>query len=132
MTKKYLLLMILLAVPFVLLAQEDIPEIYRDVFSNELVQAIAVVMSGTKLARNMLGDVKGAKALLMTFGVSVAYGLFRYGFTEGLWWYGVLAGTLAASSFFFTKNIGKVFSGEENFTSWVEKIKFLFVRNAGR
>lgn len=130
--KKYLLLMILLAIPFVLLAQDDLPEVYKDVFSNELLQAIAVVMSGTKLARNMFGDVKGNKALLMTFAVSIGYGLFRYGFTEGLWWYGVLAGALAAGSFFFTKNVGKLVTGKDNSTSWVEKLKFLFARNAGR
>lgn len=130
--KKYLLLMILLAIPFVLLAQDDLPEVYKDVFSNELLQAIAVVMSGTKLVRNMFGDVKGSRALLMTFAVSIGYGLFRYGFTEGLWWYGVLAGALAAGSFFFTKNVGKLVTGEDNSTSWVEKLKYLIVRNAGR
>lgn len=132
MSKKYLLVLILLALPLVLLAQEEVPAIYKDVFSNELIQAIAVVMSGTKLARNMFGDIKGSKALLITFAVSIGYGLFRYGFTEGLWWYGVLAGALAAGSFFFSKNIGKLVTGADNSTSWVEKIRFLIARNAGR
>ncbi len=128
---KKLIVALALFVPVVLWAQEaEALDMYDDIFSEPLVQAVLAIIAGTKLIRNAIpGNLKGMPALLLTFAVSIGYGVYRYGLSEGMWWYGAFAGFLAAASFYLTKNNGKIFGGDYKYTSLVDAIRYFLTRN---
>lgn len=96
-----------------LLFQVDDPEIpgfFAVVFSQELLGSVVAVIATSKVFRNMLGNIKGVLALILTLLISLAVGEFMFFQAQG-WllagFYGLLAGLVSAGVFKGTKLFGK-------------------------
>ena len=138
----FVLLVLFSFVP-VVFGQEtgDMPAIYESLFNEATLAAVLVVVAAVKLLRNLI-NVKGGWAVVLTFLVSIVYGVIQYGIghPQGIL-YGVFIGLLAAGSFYLTKNVGKAalpeaskgFSwkslfGKSFFTGLFQLAKFVILR----
>lgn len=88
-------------------AQDDLPPLYRDLFSAETLTAILGIVGAVKLVRNPL-NLKGFAAVAVTIVVSLVYGFLQYGLAPDGAIKGLVLGALAAGSFYLTKNFGKL------------------------
>jgi len=107
---------------FLLLLQESLPALYEQFFNEKTKLEIVAVIGSVTLLRNGLEeviDIDGWKGLLLTSIVSLLYGLFQYGLGADGVGYGLVIGGLAAVTFFWGKNFGKVLGtlfGAKNFS----------------
>jgi len=115
--------MLILLVNYFLRWQESLPALYEQFFNDKTKLEILAVVGSVTLLRNGLEeiiDLGGWKGLLLTSVVSLLYGLFQYGLGPEGALSGLLIGGLAAVTFFWGKNFGKVlgtFFGAKNFSS---------------
>lgn len=93
----------------------EIPGFFSTFFSEKLIGAVGATIAASKTFRNLLGNVKGTPALILTLVISIAVGEFTYYQSEG-WFFGGLAGIgaglIAAGVFkgakLFGKNVVKI------------------------
>jgi len=89
---------------------EEVPDIITQIFSPALVAAAMVIVTATKLIRNMLGGIKGAWAVVITFVVAIAYSFIQNFSTSGVWYsllVGAIAGFISAGTFWISKKVGQ-------------------------
>jgi hypothetical protein len=121
-----LIVFTLLAMP--LFAQTgELPAWYSTILSQEMLAAIAAVVAITKLVRNAV-NVKGTLALVITVVVSFVYALIQYGFTGDGLIFSLSVGLFSTLSFYLTKNVGKVLTGEAATKTAVGKLSYLVTR----
>lgn len=100
----------LLALAPVLWAQgneDGLPDLYNQIFNEQLLLAILAVQGAVKGIRTVI-NVKGFLAVLVTLVASLAYGLIQFGLGGQGTVYGLVVGSLAALSFFWVKNFGTI------------------------
>lgn len=89
---------------------QDIPPLYEQIFSAELVEAIAAIITLTKLIRSSLGNIKGQVAVYITMAISLGVGYVQFQDTYGVLvslGLGLLAGIVSAGIYKGTKTLGK-------------------------
>lgn len=111
--KMIFIIALVMSAVFLIAMQETDPEIpgfFATFFSEKLIGAVAATIAASKTFRNLLGNVKGTPAFLLTMVISIGVGEFTYYQSEG-WIFGGLAGLgaglVAAGVFKATKLFGK-------------------------
>lgn len=98
--------MLMLNILFWLL-QDGLPEFYTTFLNEKTLSAVLLIVGAVKLIRNTI-NVKGFLGVVVTFAVGLVYGLAQYGFVGEGAIFGLVSGSLAAASFYLTKNVGAV------------------------
>lgn len=110
---RMLMIMLVCLIPCALWAQasDDLPQLYYAIFNEQMISAVLVIVGAVKLLRNLFGDkAKGWVAVIITAAGALIYGVVQFGFSEHGIWYGIIAGLLAAGTFYFSKKTNKAFA----------------------
>jgi len=133
--------------------ENAVPDLYNKIFNPELIVVILAIQGAVKGIRTVI-NVKGFLAVVITIVVSLAYGLIQFGMGGQGTAYGLIAGALAALTFYWSKNLGTVlaafgvgnkeglaaanistdsflnlFSRDGIFASTLRILKYLFIRS---
>lgn len=84
-------------------------ELYKDLFNSQTLANMAIISALVTAIRNVV-KLQGAAAVVLTFLVSITYGVLQFGLSSeyGIV-YGAIVGIATAASFYLTKNVGAVF-----------------------
>lgn len=85
-------------------------ELYKVLFNSQTLANMAIISALVTAIRNVV-KLQGAAAVVLTFLVSITYGVLQFGLSSeyGIV-YGAIVGIATAASFYFTKNFGAVFA----------------------
>lgn len=88
----------------------QIPDFAATFLSAEFLGAVTATIAASKVFRNLLGNIKGVPALLLTIGISIGVGEFTFLQSHGFVFgglVGLFSGLVAAGVFAGTKLFGK-------------------------
>lgn len=131
-------------------------ELFKDLFNSQTLANMAIVSTLVTIIREVLKakfNLRGAFAVVVTFLVSIIYGVLQFGLSSeyGVV-YGAVLGIATALSFYIVKNGGAVLAGfnpalpdnthettaekfrgdvpfgEVRKVSWLQIVKFIFFR----
>lgn len=102
-------------------------ELYQDLFNTQTLANIAIVSSLVTAIRNVV-KLRGAAAVVLTFLVSITYGVLQFGLSSeyGIV-YGAIVGMATALSFYLTKNVGAIVAGDKLRETLHQSTQSLFV-----
>jgi len=103
----FAILVAMILAPVALLAQDNVPDIYKRFLNAETVSAIGAVIALVELALNAV-KLKGWKAFVFTMVMSLAVGIFQYGLGGDGVLNGLIVGAFAGGAFAFSKNFGVI------------------------
>lgn len=85
-------------------------ELFQDLFNSQTLANIAIISTLVTAIRNVV-KLQGAAAVVLTFLVSITYGVLQFGLSSeyGIV-YGAFVGIATAASFYLTKNVGAILS----------------------
>lgn len=90
-------------------------ELFKDLFNSQTLANMAIISTLVTLIREILKvrfNLRGAPAVVVTFLVSIIYGVLQFGLsTEYGVVYGAVLGIATALSFYLVKNGGAVLAG---------------------
>ncbi|HUX54248.1 MAG TPA: hypothetical protein VMV56_07535 [Williamwhitmania sp.] len=126
-----MLLIVVLAVP--LFAQDDIvtiPPFLSIVFNEGFIVAVGLIITATKLLRNMVGGVKGWPAVILVLVISLGYGYFKYHEISLVYSLGAGAIAFACSAGLFksTKWLGKIVQNWNAIKTWLKNFKMFNIK----
>lgn len=83
-------------------------ELYKDLFNSQTLANMAIISALVTAIRNVV-KVNGAAAVVLTFLVSITYGVLQFGLSSeyGIV-YGAIVGIATAFTFYMSKNVGAV------------------------
>ncbi len=83
-------------------------ELYKDLFNSQTLANMAIISAVVTAIRNVV-KVDGAPAVVLTFLVSITYGVLQFGLSSeyGIV-YGAIVGIATAFTFYLSKNVGAV------------------------
>lgn len=90
-------------------------ELFKDLFNSQTLANMAIISALVTVIREVLKvkfNLRGAFAVVVTFLVSIIYGVMHFGLSSeyGVV-YGAVLGIATALSFYIVKNTGAVFAG---------------------
>lgn len=85
-------------------------ELYKDLFNSQTLANMAIISALVTAIRNVV-KVQGAAAVVLTFLVSITYGVLQFGLSSeyGIV-YGAVVGVATAFTFYLSKNVGAALS----------------------
>lgn len=88
-------------------------ELFQDLFNPQTLANMAIVSALVTAIRNVV-KLRGAAAVVLTFLVSITYGVLQFGLSSeyGIV-YGACVGIATALSFYLTKNVGAIVSSNK-------------------
>lgn len=88
-------------------------ELFQDLLNPQTLANMAIVSALVTAIRNVV-KLRGAAAVVLTFLVSITYGVLQFGLSSeyGIV-YGAIVGIATALSFYLTKNVGAIASSNK-------------------
>lgn len=85
-------------------------ELYKDLFNSQTLANMAIISAVVTAIRNVV-KVQGAAAVVLTFLLSITYGILQFGLSSeyGIV-YGTVVGVATAFTFYLSKNVGAALS----------------------
>lgn len=106
----FVAVMMFASVVFAQNGDPEIPGFGKTFFSTEFLGAVTATIAASKVFRNLLGNIKGTPALLLTIGISIGVGEFTFLQSHGFVFgglVGLFSGLVAAGVFTTSKLFGK-------------------------
>lgn len=88
-------------------------ELFQDLFNPQTLANMAIVSALVTAIRNVV-KLRGAAAVALTFLVAITYGVLQFGLsTEYGVTYGAVVGIATALTFYLSKNVGAIVTGDK-------------------